>query len=425
MIPQDPARPSSNDNLQPSNAPPVLRPAANSNSGSTAPLLANLLSACLALFLMDAVVSVADDSLILCCGLHPLSALRGLVGFAALLMAVGIYCLVGLTPMVPKRLFLPIPVFLMFGMLAMFPFAIYCFDRLQQVDLGLSVCQVFIGLAILYSAQGGLGWRWPLVPVARLGIRRFSWLNLSVLVLANVVILLPALMAYVFLSAALAVGHFSDGFMVLRPSGFSVQVRKYVRNDHKTIELFPMSHIADAGFYRKISQTFPTNSIILMEGVTDDKNLLTNKISYRRMAKSLGLTEQRKEFVPSRGEPVPADVDVDEFSPDTIEFLNLIMLVHNKGLTAGNLQKLMHYSPPTRLEEELINDLLRKRNQHVVGEIQSQLSQTDNIMVPWGAAHMPGIAREIQKAGFRLDETREYLLIQFRWKGTARNGAGS
>ena len=85
----------------------------------------------------------------------------------------------------------------------------------------------------------------------------------------------------------------------------------------------------------------------------------------------------------------------------------------------------MHYSPPTRLEEELINDLLRKRNQHVVGEIQSQLLQTDNIMVPWGAAHMPGIAREIQKAGFRLDETREYPLIQFRWKGTVRNGTGS
>jgi len=35
-------------------------------------------------------------------------------------------------------------------------------------------------------------------------------------------------------------------------------------------------------------------------------------------------------------------------------------------------------------------------------------------MVPWGAAHMPGIAREIIKSGFHLAETREYMVIRFR-----------
>ena len=73
------------------------------------------------------------------------------------------------------------------------------------------------------------------------------------------------------------------------------------------------------------------------------------------------------------------------------------MLVHAKGLTPGNVQKLMEYSPPTHIEKEFINDLVTKRNQHLVEEIQSKLSQTDNIMVPWGVAHMPGIANEIQK----------------------------
>ena len=62
---------------------------------------------------------------------------------------------------------------------------------------------------------------------------------------------------------------------------------------------------------------------------------------------------------------------------------------------------------------EVINDLLHKRNQHLVGEIQSHLSESDNIMVPWGVAHMPGISKEIQKAGFRLVATQEYMLIQF------------
>jgi hypothetical protein len=151
-----------------------------------------------------------------------------------------------------------------------------------------------------------------------------------------------------------------------------------------------------------------------MEGVTDDENLLTNKISYKRMAKSLGLAEQHEKFVPTRGEMVMADVDVDQFSPDTIDCLNLVMLVHSRGLNPGIVLKLMQYSPSPHIEDELINDLFRKRNQHLVDEIQSHLSQSDNIMVPWGVAHMPGIAKEIQKSGFRLDATQEYMVIRFR-----------
>ena len=99
------------------------------------------------------------------------------------------------------------------------------------------------------------------------------------------------------------------------------------------------------------------------------------------------------------------------------------MLVHAKGLTPGNVQKLMEYSPPTHIEKEFINDLVTKRNQHLVEEIQSKLSQTDNIMVPWGVAHMPGIANEIQKSGFQLDATQEYMVIRFG--GDGNQGKGS
>ncbi|HEX5400569.1 MAG TPA: hypothetical protein VFY06_16100, partial [Verrucomicrobiae bacterium] len=223
---------------------------------------------------------------------------------------------------------------------------------------------------------------------------------------------------------ALAVNHFSAGFMTLHPGGFSVQVRKYVRDDGKTIELFPMSHVADAGFYLRISRTFPTNSVILMEGVTDDNNLLTNRITYRRMAKSLGLSEQRREFVPRRGRMIAADVDVDQFSPDTINFLNLVILVQTEGLTPANLQKLMRYSPSPRTERAIIADILTKRNQHLVGEIQAYLPKSDNIMVPWGVAHMPGIAREIKKDGFRLAETHDYMVIPFGGHSNPGNGTG-
>lgn len=392
-------------------APPLL-PASNRLRNS----FAILLSLCLALFLADATASVLDDLLIVFFGLHIFSLLRAIVGIFALLMALGVYGLIGLTPMVPKRLFVPIPLFQLAASLALFPLAIYFFGWMQQISLCLSIIQVIVGLGILYWCRGGFKLRWPLVPVDKLGARGFSWWNLSGFVLVNMV-LLPAVIIYCFFCTALTVHHFSGGFMALHPGGLTVQVRKYVRSDGKTIELFPMSHIADARFYQKVARTFPTNSIILMEGVTDKENLLTNKISYKRAATALGLSEQKTEFVPVNGEIVRADVDVDQFSSDTIACLNLIMLIHSKGLTLENLQKLMQFSAPSYFQDEFMDDLLTKRNQHVVEEIKSHLTETDNIMVPWGVAHMPGIAGEIQKAGFRLDSTQDYVVVQFRRRG--------
>jgi hypothetical protein len=135
------------------------------------------------------------------------------------------------------------------------------------------------------------------------------------------------------------------------------------------------------------------------------------------MATSLGLAEQEKEFNPSQGELVWADVDVEQFTTNTIGFLNLVMLIHSKGVTAENVLKVMRYSPPPHSEEQLLDDLLRKRNRRLLEELHARLSQSEHIIVPWGVAHMPGIAKEIQESGFRLDETREYIVIRFRSAG--------
>jgi hypothetical protein len=380
------------------------------------------LSLCLALFLVDAAVSLLDDSLILFFGLHIFSLFRGLVAIFGALMALGVYGLIGLTPMVPKKLFLPIPLFHLSLILVAFPFAIYCYGRLQQLAVGVSACQVMVGVGILCWSQGGFKLRWPLVPKNRLGFRRFSWWNLSAFTVANVFVLLPAIIVYSFFCTGLAVNHFTDGFMALHPGGLTVQMRKYVRNDGKTIQLFPMAHVADADFYRKVSQSFPTNSVILMEGVTDEKNLLTNGISYKRMANALGLAEQHEEFSPCSGERVCADVDVDQFSPETIDCLNLGMLVHSKGLIPEVLVKLMQSSPTRRTADRLFEDILRKRNQHLMEEIKSHLSQSDYIIVPWGVIHLPGLAAEIQKSGFHLDATQEYTLVRFHQMGNQPKG---
>jgi hypothetical protein len=385
-------------------------------------MLAILLGLCLGLFLADAMVSLLDESLILFLDIHVLTWLRVPLFFFATLMALVSYGLMGLTPMIPKRLFLPLALFNPVAILAIVPGVIYFYDLIHQMTWGISLCQVLLGLSILFYCQDGNRFRWPLVAEHQLDGRLFSWRNLSVFLLVNVFGLLPALMVYFGLCAALAVDHFSEGFVALRRVGLTVQVRKYVRDDGKTIQLFPMSHIGDSDFYQTLARSFPTNAIVLMEGVTDDQNLITNKITYQRMATTLGVAEQHEEFQP-RGKLVPADVDVAEFTSNTIAGLNLVMLIHSRGMNAETMMKLMQFSPP-HFEEQLFDDLLRKRNRRLLEEIHARLLQSENIIVPWGAAHMPEIAREIQKAGFRLDETREYVAIRFRSARSKSNRAG-
>jgi hypothetical protein len=204
--------------------------------------------------------------------------------------------------------------------------------------------------------------------------------------------------------------------MALRSEGLIVRSRKYVRDDGKTIHLFPMAHVGDSDFYREISQSFPTNATVLIEGVTDNGNLLTNRITYERMAATLGVAGQQKEFTP-RGEIVPADVDLEVFEPATIDFLNLVMLIHSKGVNATTWSYLIQYSESSHLQKQLFDDLLGKRNRHLLAEIQAQLPQANPIIVPWGAAHMPEIGREIQKLGFRVIETEDHVAIRFRRGG--------
>lgn len=403
--------------------PPLLSPNPAGNFPSVRQLLAILLSLGLGLFLADAVVSVVDDSLIVLFGIHLLAGIRVLFFILATLSAILIYGLIGFMPMIPKRLFLPITLFSPTAALIAIPASIYCYDRLEQVAWVISFCQVLLGLGILYWAAG-LKFRWLLVAENQLGVRRFSWRHLSIFLLLNAFVLLPAVVVYLAFCASLAVDHFSDGFLRLRTEGVTVQVRQYVRNDGKSIQLVPMLHVGDADFYRKLSQSFATDAIILTEGVTDTRGLLTNKVSYQRMAAKLGVAEQVKEFKPSRLQMVPADVDVEEFTTNTIELLNLVMLIHAKGMDAGNVVKLLQYSPAPGHEEQLFDDLLHKRNRHLLAEIETHLSNAESVIVPWGAAHMPEIAREIQKFGFRLHETREYVAIRFHSAENNRQNTG-
>jgi hypothetical protein len=383
-----------------------------------------LLNLCLGLFVADAAVSFFDATLILFLGIHVLAAIRGVLSFSTVAVTIVIYVLMAMTPMIPKRFFLPIALFNPVAMLAAVPFLIYHYAWLEQLDWVISFCQVILGLGILLWVQGGLKFRWPFLSDDKLGNRRFGWLNLSGFVLVNVFVLLPGVFLYLALCASLAVDHFSANFLAVRPGGLTVSAKKYVRADGKTIQLIPMMHIGEASFYNQVSKSFPTNSIVLLEGVTDQNHLIKHELSYKRAATSLGLAEQEAEFVPTQGELRQADIDVGEFSESTIDLLNIATLLHSKGWNVKILLELIQKGQNPVVVEQLQEDLLTKRNQHLLKEIETALQDSEHIVVPWGAGHMPGIAREIQKSGFVLGESQEYTVFNFRsvWKGGPSKG---
>ena len=99
-------------------------------------LVAGSLSVCLGLFLAAGVVSLLDDSLVLWSGVHLLTAVSGILTFVSFFALLLLYGLIGITPLIPKRIFLPVIFFNLLALLAMFPTLIYHHTWLLQLEIG-------------------------------------------------------------------------------------------------------------------------------------------------------------------------------------------------------------------------------------------------------------------------------------------------
>lgn len=370
-----------------------------------------ILSLALVCFLGCGVIVFLSDSLLWLFHRQDLAVAAALASLLMFLFGIFVYLMMALVPRVPKRYFLPVSLYLPVTGVGIFPLLIYFTEHALPIICAVSLGQILLAVLIIRHVQGGLKLQWPIFPESQLQLRSFRWTNLFGMLLAAVVMIIPALILYTAFSAKLALSHFTDDFVKLGPSGISMQVRDYTRDDGKKITLMPMSHVGEVEFYQDLAASFPDNPVVLMEGVTDTEKSMNTHSNYGKMANALGGVEQVKVFKP-RGELVPADVDISTFSPATRELLKTAMLLHAKGVTAETLPILMKPTPPG-LEKQLMDDILTKRNQHLLGVLKERLPSTDHIVVPWGAAHMPEIAREILKLGFRQTKTQDFVAIRF------------
>jgi len=364
------------------------------------------------MFLGSGVISLLNESLLGMFRRQELAVVASVVSFLMLLYGFLIYILMAVLQRVPKRFFLPVSLYLPVMGIGILPLLVYWTECALPILLAVSLGQVVLGVFLINRLQGGLKFQWPIFTNDHFKPRQFKWRYLVGMLMAAGLVIIPGLLLYAAFSAKLALAHFTDGFVKMGPAGISMQVRKYARDDGKMITLAPMSHVGEAKFYQDLSASFPDHAVVLMEGVTDSQNTLNTHSNYSKMAAAIGGVEQVDFFKP-RGELVAADVDISSFSPATRELLKTAMLLHAKGVTAETLPILMRPAPPG-LEKELMDDILTKRNHHLLGVLQARLATSDHLVVPWGAAHMPEIGREVLKLGFRLTETQDFLAIRFQ-----------
>lgn len=387
----------------------------------------------LILFLADGLVSFADELLILLAETTALAGIRSVLSWAVILIAVPFYICLGIDKRLPKIIFLPQLAFIFWSVFQLWPLPVMIEGASYMLPAALG--QVLLGVIPLYYLRVKSGKSLLLPPRIFTG-PCFSAKHTVLFFIANVIIL-PVVIVYSALSfASLELDKQSGGFARLRPDGLRMTEKIY-RLDSKEIRLTSMIHIADKAYFEDVINSISTErTIVLAEGVTDKGNRLTHRFSYGKLAQNLGLTSQEKMIFNGRligrediqaAAPLEAggtydvliaDIDISQFDPKTIEFLNII----GREVLGGNsyAQGLRTYlawikeNQAKITSQTIMEDILHKRNREVIEHIGRVVSSYDTIIIPWGALHMPEIEAAVLDKGFELSETRQRTSIDFK-----------
>src|SRR5262249_5354930 len=152
--------------------------------------------------------------------------------------------------------------------------------------------------------------------------------------------------------------------------------------------------------------------------------LLADGLPYEAIAGPLGLEVQpgigkalAEIAAESGGDPTPppeivrADLDTSDFSPGTIEFLRASAQLMSSPDLATWLARARELG--RRFDgdatEGVLTDILARRNEALLAALDAALAGHDDIVVPWGALHLPEVERALLARGFSLerDEHRQ------------------
>jgi hypothetical protein len=394
----------------------------------------------LILYYADGITSLFDELASLLFPLPALTELRGLLANIVIVTAVPVYLCLGIDRRLPKKVFIPLIVYVFWCLLAGWFFPSLAGNRAFGL-LAASGKVILCLLTIRHFRKTEE--RSPLMTKAMFDKPFFRLRNTLTFGAANLFIIPFVLLLLMLCKVDSYLGAYTSGFMRLAPDGVHM-IEKVYRRDNKTIRLAAMIHVGEKEYYDElVGSVAPGRTIVLSEGVTDRKKLMRNSLDYGKLAGFLGLTSQANmhfkgrligkdnldsapprassEGVMKTAAPVDilrADVDVSSFRPQTIHFLNVLgrNLKENasvmKGFLSFNAWAEKNITP--EINKIIMDDILYSRNREVIRQLRKALTRYDTIVIPWGAMHMPEIEGEIRKDGFKLQQVRDRVSIDFK-----------
>jgi len=329
----------------------------------------------------------------------------------------------------PKVILFPLFIWILWGLVGNWPLG----DSGEYLQLYLLCGQLALGFLVLQLNQQ-INHKSPLlVPSQFVGpafngqtLLRFSLVNILVLPL------LLILVSYSFVDHLIETK--TAGYVQLKPNGLYMTERIYQRGD-KRIRLTGMIHLGQEDYFSNLMDSISgKRTLILAEGVTDTDGLMTEHFNYGKIADLLGLTSQEKvrfkgnlieasdldqEMTGTADIPdlLPADIDLKQFDPHTLEVLNALAkyVLNAESLTSGYFEFNQWAQNHVTSDSNgiIMDDLIGKRNRSVVSYLPKALRKYDTVIIPWGALHMKGIEEEVLKKGFQLENSQKRLSIDF------------
>lgn len=386
------------------------------------------------LFLIAAGLSLFDELLVASPFSLPLfSSVRYFVAFVVIALSMPLFACLGIDRRLPKRVFLPLTLYISWCTLAMWPLS--AIIGREALGLTSAVGQLLLG-GIAIVLLRGLGGQ-NLLPRELFQTPMFSLRNTLGFTAINL-FLLPFVLVYTGLATTSSyLEQQTAGFLRLSPIGIYMTDRSYHLDD-KVIRLTGMMHIGRQDYYEELASSMSAGrTIILAEGVTDQDRLLEHQFNYSKLARAIGLSSQEKmrlngnlvdlddldKINPNDSEQdkpdiARADIDLNRFDPQTLEFLNALgrTLFSGKPLLEG-LAEYNLWANENMTQERIAGvmvDILDKRNEVVIDGMLRTLKHYDTIIIPWGAMHMSAIEAAVLEQGFVPGPARERLSLDFR-----------
>lgn len=353
-------------------------------------------------FLADGILSLADEVLH-SAGIDLLSPLRHAVATPVVLASVGVYVLIGVMSRVPKRIVLPPSVFTVWVCLGALPLTF----RMTPDDAAfvLALGQIALGLLVLllvHRFTRGTRWLFTSESLARVG---FSARRAALFTAGNMLLLPVVGGIYALLWGALAISDLTEGFTWIDTEGIHAEERQYIRGD-KHVYLIAMVHFGDRAYFEDVARSLPTgNAIVLAEGVTDATGMLAGPpTASDRIVPRARIVAQGDVAIGANHKVEPADMDVAELTPKTVAFVNAAHEVFRSASLQEALQGYTRYLRgfSATAISGAITELIEARNAFLLDRIDESLDRYDQVIVPWGAAHMPGLEAALEADGFTL-----------------------